>query len=249
MRLLRDVYLLAGPMYGVHQNVYGLAGNGALVLVDTGKNGRDLDVVRRNIDYWGLKALPIRHVLLTHEHFEHCANALALQGEGAHICASREAAAALAMGDERVAHYAYAFEPPFEPLELDMPLDDDQRFTAAGMEFRCLHVPGHSAGSAVYLLELDGRKVLFSGDVVIPGMLCFQANTGWTGAIDYDRELLIESVGRLSGLDVDVLLPGHGEICLRQGNQLLKEAYVRARLSLRHAAVSEPLKGGAAPCK
>ncbi|MGD8386259.1 MAG: MBL fold metallo-hydrolase [Desulfobacteraceae bacterium] len=70
--------------------------------------------------------------------------------------------------------------------------------------FQVLHTPGHSPGS--FCLYWPRRKALFSGDVVFSGGL------GRTDLPGGDGHALKASIQRLSSLEVDLLLPGHGEI-------------------------------------
>jgi len=70
--------------------------------------------------------------------------------------------------------------------------------------FQVLHTPGHSPGS--FCLYWPYRKALFSGDVVFSGGL------GRTDLPGGDGHALKASIRRLSSLEVDLLLPGHGEI-------------------------------------
>lgn len=70
-----------------------------------------------------------------------------------------------------------------------------------------LHIipsPGHSPGSIC--LYLPDSKALISGDVV------FNQGIGRTDLPGGNGELLKESIQRLSLLDVEYLLPGHGEM-------------------------------------
>jgi glyoxylase-like metal-dependent hydrolase (beta-lactamase superfamily II) len=81
-----------------------------------------------------------------------------------------------------------------------------------GVDVLTLPTPGHTPGSVSYILERDGRRIVFSGDLIAaPGKVWSLAATQWT----YTG---IEGVGStiLSALDLrdrepDVLLPAHGE--------------------------------------
>ncbi len=64
--------------------------------------------------------------------------------------------------------------------------------------------PGHSPGSVCFYWPQN--KVLFTGDVV------FNQSIGRTDLPGGSGKQLKESITRLSGLDVDVLCPGHGDI-------------------------------------
>jgi len=66
------------------------------------------------------------------------------------------------------------------------------------------HTPGHSPGSvSIFLPE---KKTLIVGDVI------FHAGVGRTDFPGGDGALLKKSIDRLSHLDVEFLLPGHGDI-------------------------------------
>ena len=67
-----------------------------------------------------------------------------------------------------------------------------------------IHTPGHSPGSVS--LYLPQQKVLFTGDVI------FNDALGRTDLPGGNANLLKESIKRLSGLEVEWLLPGHEEI-------------------------------------
>lgn len=87
--------------------------------------------------------------------------------------------------------------------------------------FEVLETPGHSPGSlSIYWPR---RKALFTGDVV------FYGGIGRTDFAGGDPRLLMQSIERLSELETELLLPGHGEIV--RG----REAVVRNFRSIRQA--------------
>jgi hydroxyacylglutathione hydrolase len=75
---------------------------------------------------------------------------------------------------------------------------------AGGVELEIIHTPGHSPGSVSIYWPL--RKALFVGDVI------FDQGVGRTDLPGGRSDQLKESIRRLSSLDVEVLLPGHGDI-------------------------------------
>ena len=100
-----------------------------------------------------------------------------------------------------VPHYgestgAGSFEPDVLLQDGDLDVGDHH--------FEVIHSPGHSPGSAC--LYWTDRKVLFTGDVV------FNQGIGRTDLPGGDGEQLKESIRNLSRLDVEYLLPGHGDI-------------------------------------
>ena len=88
------------------------------------------------------------------------------------------------------------FEPQILLQEGDLNVGD--------MAFKVIHTPGHSPGSiCVYWPE---KKVLFTGDVV------FNQGVGRTDLPGGNGQELKNSITRISRLEVDYLLPGHGDL-------------------------------------
>jgi len=75
---------------------------------------------------------------------------------------------------------------------------------AGGVELEVIHSPGHSPGSIC--LYWPSHKALFAGDVI------FEQGVGRTDLPGGNGEQLKKSIGRLSSLDLELLLPGHGDI-------------------------------------
>jgi glyoxylase-like metal-dependent hydrolase (beta-lactamase superfamily II) len=72
------------------------------------------------------------------------------------------------------------------------------------VNLKIFHTPGHSPGSIS--LYLPDRKLLFTGDLV------FKGGIGRTDLPGGDGSLLKKSLKRLSELEIEWLLPGHGDI-------------------------------------
>ena len=75
---------------------------------------------------------------------------------------------------------------------------------AGTTELEVIGTPGHSPGSIC--LYWPQHKALFAGDVV------FEQGVGRTDLPGGNGDLLKESIRRLAALDVELLLPGHGNI-------------------------------------
>jgi glyoxylase-like metal-dependent hydrolase (beta-lactamase superfamily II) len=73
-----------------------------------------------------------------------------------------------------------------------------------GLEMEVFLTPGHSPGSICLYWPL--QKALFSGDLV------FKEGLGRTDLPGGDSQTLKESIKRMSQLDVELLLAGHGDI-------------------------------------
>ena len=93
-----------------------------------------------------------------------------------------------------------------KPFSVDMTVTDGESFTLAGVPFTALWTPGHTSGSAVYAVETDGEKWLFTGDTLFADSI---------GRTDFPTGSLSEiqkSLRRLKELDGDYLVfSGHGE--------------------------------------
>ncbi len=86
---------------------------------------------------------------------------------------------------------------------------------AGNMRFQIIHAPGHSPGSiCIYWPQ---EKTLITGDVI------FYQGIGRTDLPGGDGQALKESIRRLSRLEVDHLLPGHGEVV--SGRELVQRNF------------------------
>jgi len=88
------------------------------------------------------------------------------------------------------------FRPDFLLKQGDLALD--------GLELNIIHTPGHSPGSITLYWPL--QKALFTGDLV------FKEGVGRTDLPGGDGSKLKQSIKGLTHLDVEWLLPGHGDI-------------------------------------
>ena len=102
-------------------------------------------------------------------------------------------------------------------------LSDGDVVNVGSCSLHVIHTPGHSPGS-ICLYE-PGRKILFSGDTV------FAYGIGRFDLPGGSIRQLASSISRLLRLEVDLLLPGHGNIVLKGASRNL-EANYRYALSL-----------------
>ncbi|UCB46802.1 MAG: MBL fold metallo-hydrolase [Spirochaetota bacterium] len=236
MEILKNLYQVSGPPFGTHQNVYVMRGDKELVMVDTGIDADELAVIDDNIAYWGLAGYPVSYVLITHSHYDHCANAHTLRSRGAKIIAGPSDAEGIELGDDRTASYAFSHKGKFKPCKVDSVAKDGTVIKAAGLEIQAIHVPGYTKGSLFYKIVMDNKIIIFTGDVIkikdqFSNILVRDARFGWSGGMDYDRDQYFETIKKISGMKADILLPGHGQVCMKEGWELFQDAYVEARLN------------------
>jgi len=91
-----------------------------------------------------------------------------------------------------------------------------------GSLYQIIHTPGHSSGAiCIYWAE---RKVLVTGDLI------FYGGVGRTDFPGGDGKQLIQSIEKVRKLDLEVLLPGHGETIvgkdqIRKNFEFIEENY------------------------
>ena len=117
---------------------------------------------------------------------------------------------------QETASYRYGFD-----LKPDFLLSEGT-LKAGTTELEVIHAPGHSPGSVC--LYWPSHKALFAGDVV------FEQGVGRTDLPGGDGTQLKESIRHLSTLDIEFLLPGHGNIirgkeAVARNFSLIKTAY------------------------
>ena len=163
----------------------------ARVLVDCGLYQGIADLRRRNWEQLPLDAAGVDAVVLTHAHLDHCGYLPRLARDGFRgpilcTCETGELAAIVLrdsahLQEEDAAyanHVGYSAHTPALPLydEKDVadmlhqfrPNEYGQRIEAAPGVHVILHPAGHILGSATALVEVDGQRVLFSGDLGRP---------------------------------------------------------------------------------
>lgn len=219
-------------MYGVHENVYAVQTGDGVVLIDTGMDKKSYDVICRNLKYWGMEKQKINKILLTHAHYEHAGNCSRFKAGNIDIYIHEAEAEAVKRGGDRIAEYRFLGCEPLQAVPVCTAVGDGERIAAGEFLFEVIHVPGHSDGSVIYKLEMEGKVILFTGDTVLADKLCQESMVGWTGGIDYDEYKYIKSLEKLAAMDADIVLPGHGEVCMKDGGRLLNGVYLRARLLL-----------------
>ncbi len=118
----------------------------------------------------------------------------------------------------------------------DMPVDesllDYETFTWRGLELEILPAKGHTHGSSMFVGEIDGREVAFTGDLIGAGGVLYQYHAMEYGYGDQAGALFtLQSCQALRKRAPQLALPSHGEVitdpvgdCLRLEERLMNLA-------------------------
>ena len=120
-----------------------------------------------------------------------------------------------------------------ETVAVDRVVEDGDVVEAAGLRFDIIHAPGHTNGCVIYQLILAGRIIWFVGDVLMCQNRGFSPDLGWEGGEEFDKSTYIETLKRLSAMQVDCILAGHYAPYLVEGKKLVGRAYVKALIEWR----------------
>jgi glyoxylase-like metal-dependent hydrolase (beta-lactamase superfamily II) len=134
------------------------------ILVDTGGVSAQA-TTRERIRAAGVDPEDIRYLLLSHSHGDHAGAAYLWRAAGAKVVAPASAAFSVTGVMPTWSDYNLWVPCPIdEPLPLTR-AGDEAEITLCGVKIRAIFVPGHSPDSVVYVMELNGRRVIFTGDI------------------------------------------------------------------------------------
>jgi glyoxylase-like metal-dependent hydrolase (beta-lactamase superfamily II) len=220
VQLERGIYLLGGLAPSA---AYVVETPEGLILVDSGLDA-DAGSVKAQMASLRLDWKRIRVILLTHAHGDHVGGAEALRGAtGAKIHAGAGDALVLRAGKPREAFFSSFYMPDHDPhpTTVDVALEGGESITLGDARIEALAMPGHTPGSMCYLLERDGRRMLFSGDVIMMIRGDQEPHTELDKPLGTysaylppcfrgDGEAYLKTLRRLRAMPVpDLLLPGH----------------------------------------
>ncbi|HEY3473461.1 MAG TPA: MBL fold metallo-hydrolase, partial [Anaerolineales bacterium] len=99
-----------------------------------------------------------------------------------------------------------------ESVPVDGTLQDYETRELGRQCFTILPTPGHTTGSISLLIEMNGRRMLFCGDLLAaPGKVFSLSATQWTYNGAEGVAASLASLLHLQERQIDVLLPSHGE--------------------------------------
>ncbi|MFQ5711768.1 MAG: MBL fold metallo-hydrolase [Candidatus Geothermarchaeales archaeon] len=213
MKLLRNLYWY--PYRGFANNCNTCVFDDELLtLIDPGHRW-NLESLLASMEEDGLKPGDIDLIINTHTHPDHCeANEALLHISKAKVALHKLEEAYL-KGEGQRLYRMFGAEPP--SFRVAFHLGDDM--SLGGVNLRVIHTPGHSPGSiSLYWGE---QRVLICGDLV------FAQGVGRVDLPGGSADQLKRSIEGVSRLEIDYLLPGHGEIVEGAENVRRNFDYIR----------------------
>jgi len=172
-------------------NIYLIDGGSELALIDNGEALNFLKL-RKNIISTGLSVKKIKKLLITHNHFDHVANTWILK--------------------KIFKAAVFAGKGSYFTLKPDRFVKTGDRINVGNVQLRVFNTPGHTPDGICFLTEINGKKVLFTGDTALGDQpRSGKGLVGWYNALwGSDLKKYIKSVRFIKNMDADIILPGHG---------------------------------------
>lgn len=252
VRLARDVFLIGQTK---------IAGN-LTYLIDCGEAGvaiidptyeSEVERTIAAVEQCGYKRDQIRWVLNTHCHVDHAMADAEFHKRGAEIAAGEADADHIEKGTRVTGYYIMETAAPGKPddpaakrgfpvCKVDRRLSDGEELRLGNKVFHIINTPGHTPGSICFLLQVDGKNLLFSGDTVL-----YDARLGWQGNPYADNARYVTSLERLAVFKLeprrperfqfDLLLPGHGAIAMDKAYLDIDKAIDHARWQMVNGGI------------
>ncbi len=200
MQLIKGIRMLKG--YGYDSNIYLIDD----VLIDTG-TGLSFSEIKR-----AMQDAKVKTIVNTHHHFDHTGgNGKFRDWLKAEIAIHEYDKDSLESGDT----LAETFNAVARIVTVDRVLRDGDSIKTQDFSFHIISTPGHTPGS-ICLYDRN-RKVLVSGDTL------FADSNGRTDLPGGNPDAMKKSLQKLSKLEINYLLPGHGEPKVGGANFLIKQ--------------------------
>ncbi len=239
MQITDKVYQVLGGMYANLANVYVIKADNSLIMIDAAEDERDYKVIEESMKRFGLDKYPISYLLITHKHFGHIGNAYKLQQGGTKVIAGRGDAKAIESGTmDEVMDFSPFPARDYVPCKVDIAVEDGQELNLDGITITTYEIPGHTDGSILYEYVENGEHIFFIGDVVQVQEDCKGAILNWEGAEEFDAEKNLETFVRLSRMKCDIVLAGHMQACMQNGQLIMQDAVHQALLKYREPSIN-----------
>ncbi|TFH39686.1 MAG: MBL fold metallo-hydrolase [Chrysiogenales bacterium] len=177
-----------------------------------------LDVRFEEMKSDGLDWSDIAYIVDTHCHPDHFEGSLLFAERNIPLCMHGEE---IDFYNKMGPAFFQMFGMPFPKIDFNISMKEGI-WDVGGAELEVFHTPGHSPGSiSVYWRE---KKALVCGDLI------FDQSVGRVDFPGGDADALIESIKKISRLDIEYLLPGHmgiitGADNVKQNFEMIEKYY------------------------
>ena len=182
-------------------SVIGCSETGEAIIVDPGEEGPKIVAAVRERGY------RVKYLLHTHAHLDHIGATAEVKKEvGGDVVLHRDD---LFLYDQAHLQAMMMGLPAVtEPPPVDHYLEDEEHFHLGNDHLQALFTPGHTPGSASFLIQTGSEQILFAGDTL------FRRSIGRTDLPGGDFDTITKSIkNRLFTLDGDTrVVPGHGPL-------------------------------------
>lgn len=204
MKVLKGIELIQGS--NEDSNIYVIDGE---IIVDTGTGKLFLE--HKNEIAEKFDAKNIVSIINTHSHFDHTGgNKKFRDWLKASIYCHAMDRDSIEKGDT----LAKLFGETPKTVTIDNTIEDGDLIRTKNFSFYVIHTQGHTQGS-ICLYEKN-KKILISGDTL------FENGIGRTDFPGGNEKEMINSIKKLSNLDINYLLPGHGQLKMTGVNFYIK---------------------------
>jgi len=217
----RDKFLPDSHMY-----VIGKPDSGDFTLVDCGLMEMG-SYKLQELENFGITFDQVKRVIMTHTHLDHvgCLPEILEAIPHVEVWVHKDEADYLEAGDDRIVfgnamfesmiRSQYTLTKDFFRIKVHRKLEGGESFSLGGVEFAVIHLPGHSTGS-IGLFNEEYRW-LMSGDTIYA-----DGAIGRYDLVSADPAELKQSLERIAGLGVDMLLPCHNRIVRRGADPMVR---------------------------
>jgi glyoxylase-like metal-dependent hydrolase (beta-lactamase superfamily II) len=206
-------------------NRYGIVDSDKIILIEAGGRLSFYPLVS-NLDKLGFSLEDVEAVVLTHFHYDHAYNSYRFQDLGIPIYAHEKTAECIE-SDSVCPETIY----DFPPVNVTRKLKDGEIINFKEKKIKVIHTPGHTKDSTCFLLNHQGKNILFSGDTCF-----FNGSIAGCNSLETPdctaNEMHVESLEKLASFEIDLMLCGHAhqnELVIKNGEEHVKKCLENAK--------------------
>jgi glyoxylase-like metal-dependent hydrolase (beta-lactamase superfamily II) len=203
-------------------NLFVLRGPNGIAVIDTAVGAQTVDILTRELATINASLNDIKHILLTHWHFDHCGGLAALQKavptartyagqRDAHVITGEQKGSYPPRSSLSGGDWLFSFLLASQPLaaRVDTRLHEGDALDNVFPDLRVIDLPGHTHGQVGF--HLPSRRLLIAGD----SMGHYPTYLGMPfRAPSIDWAQVPHSIRKVAALNLHTLAVGHGNAIL-----------------------------------